>query len=64
MPRKTLQRKSKHKTRKMPERHFAKIKIKLLGFEISQQGIKPLVSKTDALQSLKARKTANNLTHS
>ena len=41
--------------------HFAKNKIKWLGFEINQNGIKPLVSKTEAIQNLKAPNTCKQL---
>ena len=41
--------------------HFAKNKIEWLGFEINQNGIKPLVSKTEAIQYLKAPNTCKQL---
>ena len=34
--------------------HFAKNEIEWLGFEFNQNGIKPLISKTEAIQNLKA----------
>ena len=40
--------------------HFAKNEIEWLGFAISQNGIKPLVSKTEAIQNLKPPAHANN----
>ena len=41
--------------------HFAKNKIEWLGFEINQHGIKPLVTKTEAIQSPKAPNTCKQL---
>ena len=41
--------------------HFAKNKIEWLGFEINQNGIKPLISKTEAIQNQKAPNTCKQL---
>ena len=41
--------------------HFAKYKIEWLGFEINQHGVKPLVSKTEAIQNQKDPKTCKQL---
>ena len=40
---------------------FAKNKIEWFGFEINQHGIKALVTKTEAIQSLKALNTCKQL---
>ena len=41
--------------------HFKKNKIEWLGFEINQIGLKPLISKTEAIQNLKAPNTCKQL---
>ena len=43
--------------------HFAKNEIEWLGFAINQNGMKPLVSKTEAIQNLKNLKAPNICKH-